>query len=296
MGRGDPQIDVFVDTVQKIAPDVLLITDIDWDYHNVAVDDLADKIGDFPFRLSLRPNSGMPTGIDLDDDGRLGSPGDAQGFGWFVGQGGMALLSKYPMQLIADHSALLWSEQPDSLLFDGMTQEARNVQRLSSSGHWEVLVSGIYLLAFAAGPPVFDGPEDRNGRRNHDEIAFWRQRLNDDLGPVVVIGNANLDPADGEGRKAAIQTLLAHPRLQDPKPRSSGGELAANPEHKGDPGLDTADWPDPVPGNLRVSYILPDRSLRVLDSGVYWPIGAAAEAMQEHGLRHRLVWVDVKPP
>jgi len=150
MGRGDPQIDVFVDTVQKIAPDVLLITDIDWDYHDVAVDDLADKIGDFPFRLSLRPNSGMPTGIDLDGDGRLGSPGDAQGFGWFVGQGGMALLSKYPMQLIADHSALLWSEQPDSLLFDGMTQEARNVQRLSSSGHWEVLVSGIYLLAFAA--------------------------------------------------------------------------------------------------------------------------------------------------
>ncbi len=56
--------------------------------------------------------------------------------------------------------------------------QALAVQRLSSVGHWDVPVllgagKRLHLLAFAAGPPVFDGPEDRNGKRNHDEVAFW---------------------------------------------------------------------------------------------------------------------------
>ena len=55
------------------------------------------------------------------------------------------------------------------------------VQRLATTGFWDVPVetpSGqLHLLAWHATPPVFDGPEDRNGRRNHDEAAFWRLLL-----------------------------------------------------------------------------------------------------------------------
>ena len=31
----------------------------------------------------------------------------------------------------------------------------------------------VHVLASHPTPPSFDGGEDRNGRRNHDEIRFW---------------------------------------------------------------------------------------------------------------------------
>ena len=39
----------------------------------------------------------------------------------------------------------------------------------------------------------------------------------------MVMGKANLDPFDGEGRHGAIRELLADRRLQDPAPRSAYG-------------------------------------------------------------------------
>ena len=38
-----------------------------------------------------------------------------------------------------------------------------------------MLVGGkvIHTLVSHPTPPVFDGPEDRNGTRNHDEIRLW---------------------------------------------------------------------------------------------------------------------------
>ena len=116
---------------------------------------------------------------------------------------------------------------------------------------------------------------------------------------MVVIGNANLDPLDGDGRREAIAELLAHARLQDPRPSSPrGAEMAAeqggtNAQHKGDPAFDTADWRDEGgPGNLRVSYVLPDRQLAVRDAGVAWHLGTEASGT-DRPLRHGLVWVDV---
>ena len=64
-------------------------------------------------------------------------------------------------------------------------------------------------------------------------------------------------------------------------------------------GTDTADFPeadDPVkpgPGNLRLSYVLPDARMRVTGAGVYWPEKAITVAAAS---RHRLVWVDVTRP
>ena len=60
---------------------------------------------------------------------------------------------------------------------------AQAAQRLSSTGHWVVPVSIkdtlFTVLTFQAGPPVFDGPEDRNGLRNRDEIRFWQVFLDE---------------------------------------------------------------------------------------------------------------------
>ena len=52
---------------------------------------------------------------------------------------------------------------------------------LSSKSHWDVPVRignvTLHLLASHPTPPAFDGAEDRNGRRNHDEIRFWSDYL-----------------------------------------------------------------------------------------------------------------------
>src|SRR5699024_3016224 len=76
----------------------------------------------------------------------------------------------------------------------------------------------------------------------------------------------------------AIDQLLNHPRVQDTAPRSEGAAEAAeqqgeaNADHRGDPRCDTADFSDdPGPGNLRVDYVLPARTLQVVSSAVYWP-------------------------
>ncbi len=132
--------------------------------------------------------------------------------------------------------------------------EAQTVQRLSSVAHWVVPVlireERLNLMSFHASPPVFDGPEDRNGRRNHDELRFWQSYLDGGFGPApkdrfVLAGVGNLDPVDGEGIKPAITGLLADPRLQDPRPMRPDGPLIDTPDQAGDPRLDTAAWPGP---------------------------------------------------
>ncbi|MFO8184566.1 MAG: endonuclease/exonuclease/phosphatase family protein, partial [Candidatus Aegiribacteria sp.] len=168
---------------------------------------------------------------------------------------------------------------------------AQDIQRLSYTAHWVVpirLPSGpLQLLAFHATPPVFDGPEDANGRRNHDEIRFWQLYLDGAFGPAprtrfVVIGDANLDPDHSDGRRGAIRQLLADPRLQDPRPAHDGPDAPRA----------TVDWDQTGP--RRVSYILPSTDLEVAGAGIHWPPdgtpGRDAAATASH---HRLVWVDL---
>ena len=153
--------------------------------------------------------------------------------------------------------------------------------------------------------------------RSRDETRFFTDYLDgvafaDDQGrtaaapdgPLVVLGDFNLDPADGAGDRDAIAALIGHPRLQDPVPASAGAAAAAsrdggaNARHKGPPGADTADWrDDPGPGNLRVDYVLPSADLQVAGAGVFWP--APGEPLADRvaeGPPHRLVWVDIRLP
>ncbi|KPP93123.1 MAG: Endonuclease/Exonuclease/phosphatase family [Rhodobacteraceae bacterium HLUCCA08] len=314
----DDQIAATVAIIAQVDPDILLLTDVDHDTDLVALTALAEMLNaagaPYPHRFALRSNAGMATGLDLDGNGRAGEPRDAQGYGRFAGDGGLALLSRYPVQTdaVRDLSGLLWRDLPGATLpmVDDApfpSAEAQAVQRLGSTGHWVVPVSvgdrTLTLMAWSATPPVFDGPEDRNGLRNRDELRLWQVLLDGGLGaspapPFVILGNAQLDPVDGDGINAAMVDLLADPRLQDPAPLSEGGRLAADPDHRGDPALDTADWDGP--GNLRVAYVLPSSDLRVTGSGVFWPAPDRPEArlLGDDGLAagpHRLVWVDILP-
>ncbi len=307
----DPQILAVVSVIAQTRPDILALQGIDWDNDGVALAAFAALLktagADYPYQFAFRPNSGMATNLDLDGDGRRGGPGDAQGYGSFSGQGGLAVLSRFPIltEQAQDYSAVLWRDVPNALLprhENGTafpSPEAQAIQRLSSKGHWAVPVqlpdsSILTLMTFQAAPPVFDGPEDRNGRRNHDEILFWRHVLDGAFGQIptgqfVLAGGANLDPMDSDGRRIAIQTLLADPRFQDPVPRKNGAAASARDAS------DTVDWPKV--GQLRVDYVLPSADWHVANAGVFWPAsGAQGHKDALAASRHRLVWVDLKLP
>ncbi|TDS95061.1 hypothetical protein CLV87_1581 [Pelagimonas phthalicica] len=265
-----------VASIAQARPDILLLTNFDFDAGHVALGALQSRLRDqswpMPHLFALRPNTGLPTGVDVDGDGKLGGPRDAQGFGYFSGQGGQAILSRYPVRLVADHSGAFWADAPGSLI--AKDDPVGAAQRLSSSAHWavEVEVDGakVTLLTLAATPPVFDGPEDRNGRRNRDEVLYWSHVLHDKAAfadaPVVVLGNFNLDPDRGQGLHEAVAQVLAHDRLQDPLPK-----------------VPTVKWERA--GEMRISYILPDQSLRIGKAEVMPPEPKAGP--------HRLVWMDL---
>lgn len=319
-GGKDPQVAASVAVIGRVNPDVILLTGFDWDYGQAALSAYADRLAKagapYPYRFAFRPNTGMPTGLDLDGDGRLGGSGDAQGFGAFTGQGGMAVLSRLPVDATAssDYSGFRWRDLPGGqIAAAGLPMGAAPILRLAETGTWDLALTRpdgatLHLLAFAASPPVFDGPEDRNGRRNHDQIAFWQALLDGRLpmappkGPFVLLGDANLDPADGDGLHAAIRALLADARLTDPAPASTGAFEAAllpvNAGHSGQPGCPTVLWDKPgQPGSLRVDYVLPSAGLSVTGAGVFWPAqGEPGRVEASTASRHRLVWVDLDLP
>ena len=303
----DEDIRAVIDVLLQTQPDIVALQAFDYDLTGAAISALNDKLRDrgldYPHHFAARPNTGMATGLDMDGNGKTAEPRDAQGYGRFSGQGGMVILSRYPIadDDVQDFSSLLWVDFPNALLPETEigpfpSAEALAVQRLSTTGHWVVPVDipdlgRVTLLTFFASPPVFDGPEDRNGRRNHDEIMFWKYFLDGGIGSApskrfVLLGDTNQDPRGGEGLKDAINWLLGDPRLQDTRPSSKGSQAASGDSY------DTVDWDDPIPGNLRVDYVLPSADWQIAGSGVHWPDGADSDAAVDAS-RHRLVWVDL---
>lgn len=306
----DKQIAAVIQTLVALDADILVLTSFDYDHDQVALNAFADALAKaglpYAHRFSRRPNTGMQTGLDLDGDGRPGGPGDAQGFGFFAGQEGLAVLSRHAFDLdgFRDFSTFLWRDLPGNLMGDSVLPAARPIQRLSSSAHWDLPVRlpggrNLHLLIWHATPPVFDGPEDRNGRRNHDETAFWLRLLDGALpmapppAPFVILGDANLDPMDGDGRNGAMTMLLQDQRLTDPEPKAGHDRLEAH--HDGNPALDTAIFDET--GGLRVDYVLPSADLKLSGAGVLWPADTLplAQTLSEAS-RHRPVWVDIILP
>lgn len=299
----DAQFDAVLRGLVALDADAVLLIGLDWDHDLVALGALQDALAarglGYPYRFAPQPNAGLPTGFDVDGNGRLSEARDAQGYGRFAGAGGMALLSRLPIDAAGarDFSAFLWRDLPASLMPAETDPGLAAIQRLSSTGMWEVpltLPDGqtLRLLAYAATPPVFDGPEDRNGRRNADESRFWQALLHGSLpglappqAPFVILGTPNLDPVDGEGRRDGVQLLLADPALQDAAPRQAAPH--PDPGQQGDAALDTALFPAPL-GGLRLDYILPSADLRLTAAGQLASDPAASP--------HRPVWVEIALP
>lgn len=339
---GDARAAKIAAVLQLVRPDVVLLNEFDHDPQLRAADLFQRRYLErpqpgggqalhYPHRYAAPVNTGVPSGLDLNGDGVVGTRGrargdDAWGYGLHPGQYGMLVLSRHPIDAAAvrTFALLKWQALPGAARpMDPVTGRPFHADalwarlRLSSKSHWDVPVRTplgvVHLLASHPTPPVFDGQEDRNGARNFDEIGLWARYLSDpharwlcdDQGrcgglPVdarfVIAGDLNADPVDGAGRPGAIAQLLEHPRVDASfVPRSQGAvERAADRAlpRRGDVATHTGDF-GPGVGTLRLDYLLPSRNLRVADGAVFWPVSGTAEAAVADASDHHLVWLDL---
>jgi hypothetical protein len=349
--QSDEQATKIAAIIQSVAPDILLVNELDYDEETAKLFldkflKVAQPAGPNQPRPPLNQffagpvNTGVDSGLDLNQNDRLHDPDDAWGYGAFPGQYGMAVYSRFPIlsDEVRTFQNFRWSQMPNAMrpmapnksggpAMPYHSDEIWNQLRLSSKSHWDVPIDidgrRLHLIASHPTPPVFDGPEDRNGCRNHDEIRMLHDYVGagdrgaylvDDRGrkgpidaraPFVIVGDLNSDPVDGDGVASAIQSLLKDPVLASMDPPISQGAVEAsqlsgnaNAKHRGNPAHDTGDFNDKTPGNLRIDFVLPSANCKVIRSGVYWP--SKNESESAHALAqasdHRLVWVDIVLP
>lgn len=346
--------------IQRVAPDVLLLSEFDYDENGEALRLFQENYlaksqngatpAVYPYTYIAPTNTGVVSGHDLDRDGVATTDpgsraygGDAYGYGEFPGQYAFVLLSKYPIDAagVRTFQTFKWKDMPRALLpDDSATDEpadwyrtdALEVFRLSSKNHVDVpvIIDGerVHVLASHPTPPSFDGDEDRNGKRNHDEIRLWADYIAgdpdgyvyDDTGVrgglpkgerFVIMGDLNADPHDAGAVPGAIGQLLTSPLVSDALfPKSAGGAAqaalqgGANASHQGDPAEDTADFgddPETGVGNLHLDYVLFSKAgLREDNSGVFWPApnephyDLVGPGFPVESSDHRLVWRDLR--
>ncbi len=327
------QIKNIAEIIQRVNPDVILLNEFDGNdsSHQSLKKFLGQYLAksqhgqtglNYPYFYQGPVNTGVASGYDLNNDNKKGElPNDAYGYGLYSGHFAMALLSKYPIneEKIRTFQLFKWRDMPNALKpldpesnIPWYSEQAWKNFRLSSKSHWDIPLNingnELHILASHPTPPVFDGPEDRNGKRNHDEIRFWADYLtpntagyiyddNNHFGGLatdkafVILGDLNADAIDGNAIKSGIKSLTQHPRVMDPKPSSVGGKVhrKENPNAQ----YHTAFW------GMRADYVLPAKAqLNVLGSGIFWPTENEPEFRLIKGRAassdHRLVWVDIE--
>ena len=327
-GGKNPQAQKIAAIVQTIRPDILLVNEIDYDEKGLAVKLLGEdylNVGqrghaaiEYPYRYAVPTNTGQPSAMDIDSNGSTTDANDAWGYGVYPGQYAMAVYSRYPIleSKIRTFQKYPWSQLPDALRPTNpatgksyYSDAIWNQLRLSSKNHIDVPVQVglqvVHVLASHPTPPVFDGADDHNGCRNHDEIRFWTDyiqgptatHLVDDAGLsgglaehalFIIAGDLNSDPETGDSRRTAIQNLLRHKQVQDPKPVSSGAsELTGTNESPA-----TASFGRNR--QMRIDYALPSRELILKDAGVFWPSQRNAEHDLIDASDHRIVWIEIE--
>ncbi|MEO3880032.1 endonuclease/exonuclease/phosphatase family protein [Rheinheimera fenheensis] len=329
-----PQIRNIAQIIQHVRPDVLLLNEFDYiadpeqgvkafvrNYLNKPQGNA--KAIDYPYFYYSTVNTGQPSTFDLDNDGKATGVGaDAWAFGFYPGQYGMLLLSKYPLDTakVRTFQHFKWKDMPGFMptkKADGSpwySADAWQQFPLSSKSHWDIPVTidgqTVHILASHPTPPVFDGPENRNGIRNHDELRFWvdyltpgqNQYIYDDNGNkggfshgerFVLLGDLNAS-AEGEGDaiNSAISALYQHPAVNNRQPPKSLGGKEHSPDNPHG-AVHTAGW------RMRADYVLPSKQgFTLVDSGVFWPektdplyplVGSRGASSD-----HRLVWVKLK--
>ena len=286
--------------IQHLRPDVLLLQEFDYDADRQGLDDDSaidrfqknylgvsqdvqgfqlDPI-EYPYVYVPEVNTGLLSTVDVDKNGEISLPGDGYGFGNFDGQYGMVLLSQYPIKRkqIRTFQEFLWKDMPGSYANTNYgaesTEDLRDFYsdsdfedlRLSSKNHIDVPIKvdgkKVHILASHPTPPVFDGDEKRNLKRNNDEIRFWADYISSDVErnsyiiddngvegglhkkgrkSFVIMGDQNADPVDGDSdrnsafdldgnptNRGAINQLLGKRRVNTyVVPFSAGGVEAA---------------------------------------------------------------------
>ena len=237
------------------------------------------------------------------------------GYGTFPGQYGMALLVDDRLEIerrfIRTFRLFPWMFMPNALMptrtnEEGETdpwypEDARELFRLSSKSHWDVpirLPSGelLHVLCSHPTPPAFDGPEQRNKRRNHDEIRFWGDYIDDAdyiidderrpgglpaAAHFVIVGDLNADPDEGGDIRDPIGSFLFNSSHTAPDPRPVA-----------DVSAEDLDADDTAVFGLRVDYVLPSDSIATLRSGVW----RRAPSDGEFPSDHFPVWADLAIP
>jgi endonuclease/exonuclease/phosphatase family metal-dependent hydrolase len=330
--------------IYRIRPDVLVINEIDHDIDALqAGQDITlnarrfndtylnqgEAPLDYQYTYAAPCNTGFLAGKDFDNNGKVATDedrgsrdhgGDCYGYGAYPGQYSMAILSRFPLETenARTFQKFLWKDLPDNLLpREWYSDDEIEIFRLSSKSHWDIPVrigkQTIHLLVSHPTPPVFDGPEDRNGRRNYDEIRMWIHYINndsvmmDDAGirgglaendGFIIVGDLNAAPQGDklETGQRAIDQLLQHPLINDCGPLLVS-EGALDGQEPGPPKYierRTAGW---AGRGLRIDHLLPSRDLEVVDGGVFWPdttIDAVGAALAKQASDHRLIWLDIK--
>ncbi len=319
--------------IQRVRPDIILLNEFDY----IADPELGAKAfinnylqrsqhgGDtihYPYFFYAPVNTGRQSGYDLDNDGIIGTgANDAWGFGHYEGQYAMLLLSRFPIDKASTRTfkQFLWKNLPGAKTPtnpDGSpyySKQAWEKFPLSSKSHWDIPIAvnddTIHILASHPTPPVFDGPENRNGLRNQDEIRFWSLYLDeqssrtfiDDQGRqgglahgsrFVVLGDLNASASEGDGLKEGIRALLEHPTVGEFQAPRSIGALEAAPNNPL-AASHTATW------GMRADYVIPSKNgWAIVDQGVFWPSAKSNDYFlvesRSTSSDHRLVWVSLQ--
>lgn len=337
--KSDARLSRLAAIIQHTRPDVLMLCEFDhpgnggddgsvanFCRHYLERPQYQQQPIEYPYRYCPPTNTGLMSPHDLDGDGVLTLPADGLGFGEHHGHFGFVILSQYPIaeNKIRSWQNMLWQDLPDNVMpANYYSEQAESVLRLSSKNHVVVPIEVgsqiVHLLCCHPTPPVFDGDEKRNARRNHDELKLVTDIINsasylrDDDGGAgglaakdafVVMGDLNADMVDGDGMKPAVRDLLLHPRLNHSvstgkmTPKSLGGRFTIPWQQRKGRGTE---WTH-ISG-LRLDYVLPSSNLTVSQTGIFWPdkkdpmrsliCDERGRSRPQAGSDHRLVWVDI---
>lgn len=306
---GDEAASAVAEVIQRTRPDVVLLSDFDYDEGHEAADGFRanylqqsqndQRALDYPYMYAAPSNHGVPTGADLDRNGTVGDPTDGFGYGEFPGQHGMVLYSTHPIQRdgVRTFQNMLWKSMPGNRLPAGdYSPMVRNILRLNSSTTWDVplTVHGttVHVVAADPGSPV-DEEGNEQHRRTADEIRLVddyvsggpdAHYITDDQGrsgglaantPFVVLGDLGSEPGTGDQARGAMHQLLDNPALQDPRPTSPGAAETGVSRSTGSAGQGTTPKMRTSVGEdggaLRSDYALAADTLDVAGAGVFWP-------------------------
>ncbi len=337
-----PQAGKISETIQRIRPDALLLNEIDGNDNGKALKAFLNNYlavgqnGQAGIEYAHVYQPTCNTGVPFPEADKHPNAPDSYGFGHYPGQYCMALLSRFPIgqDQVQSFQYLPWRQLPgaNQPVLDGKyyySSDTWQQLRLSSKTHAVVPISvagtEVKILITHPTPPVFDGEEDRNGLRNHDELRLLHYLISpktqswliDDNGKpyhamsknsrFVIMGDLNASPVEGsahlQGEQRAISQLLLDPLVYPNMietaetpiiPASTGGK--ANAENSAFGAYHTADW------RMRADYVIPSKfGFAISDLGVFWPsqddplnyLVTSNEPEPINTSDHRLVWMDL---